>query len=63
MYYIVVYTYLDQAETYTCQNSLNLIFQLNYFKENRTDIELIIIYELDSVSKRMQERLVLEIKR
>ena len=62
MYQIVTYTYLDQAEVYNCHNALNLIWQLNYFKENRTDIVLILVYELDKETKRLTERLVLEVK-
>lgn len=60
MYSVVTYTYLEQAETWTFQSSKQLIFQLNYFKENRTDINLIIIYEFDKTTKRLEERLVLE---
>ena len=62
MYQVVTYTYLDQAEVYNCQNALNLIYQLNYFKEYRTDIVLILVYELDKETKRLTERLVLEVK-
>ena len=60
VYQIVTYTYMDQAETYACQNAKNLIFQLNYFKENRTDIQLVIVYQLDNTTKRLKEALVLE---